>query len=127
MPHVIKNVHVQPIHLHRFVLPMDEQHFFSPCFAGCREIFMANQTLTDCSCIKDVNNDNPAHIGYCQRDIDKCTNLVPYLMVVLGGSIVSATARTANALISFRSVDPMDKGFTIGAASAFMAIFGIYI
>nr|XP_046917445.1 solute carrier organic anion transporter family member 74D-like [Dermatophagoides farinae] len=94
--------------------------YFSPCYAGCRQMFDSNQTLTDCSCVNDVNSQ--ATIGYCQSDVDNCTNLFTYLIVVLCGAIVSSTARTANALISFRSVEPMDKGFTMGAASSFMAI-----
>lgn len=86
-------------------------------------MFDSNQTLTDCSCVNDVNSQ--ATIGYCQSDVDNCTNLFTYLIVVLCGAIVSSTARTANALISFRSVEPMDKGFTMGAASSFMAILGL--
>ena len=78
------------------------------------------QTFESCSCF---SSGGTASKGYCPADIAGCNNLFNYLLIVLAGAIVSSTSRTANSLISFRSVDKADKGITIGIASAAMAIF----
>ena len=77
------------------------------------------QTFGNCNCFEGT-----ASSGYCKKNSENCPNLYKYLLTILVGGIVSSTARTANSLISFRSVDPMDKGFTMGAASSMLAIFG---
>jgi len=59
--------------------------------------------------------------GYCA--VDACDKLIPYLLNLLLGGIVTATAITANSLVSFRTVEPMDKGFTVGCMATLMSIF----
>ncbi|KAJ6218400.1 hypothetical protein RDWZM_009557 [Blomia tropicalis] len=92
--------------------------YFSPCFAGCSSYNPLNSTFENCSCF-----DGAGSKGFCKQDIDSCQNLFKYLIIVLCGAIVSSTARTANSLISFRTVEPIDKGFTMGIGSSLMAIF----
>lgn len=100
----------------------DSKSYFSPCTAGCSIFNSRNQTFENCSCF----NGGFASKGYCSKDKKDCANLYPYLGIVLLGAFVSSTSRTANSLVSFRTVDPADKGVVMGIASSAMAIFGLF-
>ena len=45
--------------------------------------------------------------------------------ITLGG-VISSVSRTPNALIALRSVDPMDKSFSLGLASTMLDLLGSY-
>lgn len=54
-----------------------------------------------------------------------CTGLGPYMTTIIIGGVIASVARTPNALIALRSVDPMDKAFSLGVASTMLDIFGL--
>ena len=53
-----------------------------------------------------------------------CGNMQKYLIMIIIGTLISASAKTGNQLITFRAVDPMDKGFTNGVIGTLLSIFG---
>lgn len=93
--------------------------YFSPCHAGCTEYDPTNLTFSSCSCLA---NSTIATNGYCVGD-QTCPNLKPYIILMMIGAFVSATAKTGNSLITLRTVEPMDKSFTNGVLSSFLSIF----
>lgn len=51
--------------------------------------------------------------------------MLPYVLLLAVGGVIASTARTPNALISLRNVEPHDKAFAIGFAAAAIDLFGI--
>ncbi len=79
------------------------------------------QTFSNCACLPEGA---VTTVGYCPSDIAACTNLVPYVLLLAIGGIIASIARTPNALISLRNVEPHDKAFAIGFAAAVIDLCG---
>ena len=79
------------------------------------------QTFGECSCFEGI-----ASKGYCPTDTT-CQHLPKYLIMVIIGTLISSTSKTGNSLITFRTVDPMDKGFTNGVIGTLLSVFGWFL
>lgn len=79
------------------------------------------QTFSNCACLPEGA---VTTVGYCPSDIAACTNLVSYVLLLAIGGIIASIARTPNALISLRNVEPHDKAFAIGFAAAVIDLCG---
>ncbi|KAH9403607.1 hypothetical protein TYRP_014791 [Tyrophagus putrescentiae] len=89
--------------------------YFSPCHGGCTKYNSLNLTFEGCSCFS-----GPATKGFCQSDVNTCPGLTPYMASITLGSVIASVSSTPNALIALRSVDPMDKSFSLGLASTIL-------
>ena len=97
-------------------------NYFSPCHAGCATYVSENKTYLDCACTGES-----VTAGFCPEKNDRCANnMMIYLTILLVGHVISRLGSTANSLVSFRSVEPMDKTFMMGASNALMSIFCKY-
>lgn len=73
----------------------------------------------DCSCVPDPNA--IVKDGMCPVDCSMRIALLFVMMLILG--LTSATGRSANTLIQFRSVDEKDKSMALGFTSTLLNLF----
>ncbi|KAH9365504.1 hypothetical protein HPB48_016282 [Haemaphysalis longicornis] len=108
---------------------LDNKTYYSPCYAGCHEEYVADGTVfyMDCSCISDfeekpgVPNPVNAELTRCQTP---CTNLFPFAVglfcVLFGTFINSAPGLSA----TIRTVGDTAKSLALGLQWVSVRLFG---
>ena len=118
-------------------------NYFSPCHAGCSDFKVQEKNgtnitiFTDCSCLKSNTIPPPSIIaeisedfvaqsgtvnsGVCPVDCSKTfIALIGFLMIF---SLIGATTRIPNFLLSLRSIEMRDKSASITFSVSFLSAF----
>ncbi|XP_065293824.1 solute carrier organic anion transporter family member 74D-like isoform X2 [Dermacentor albipictus] len=93
---------------------LEKATYFSPCAAGCSED--GNVTM-HCSCLMNNSTTEDAVVtdGFCEFGCDSLFILVALTSV---SKLLAQLPRVGGVIVSFRCVDPADKGLAVGMMGA---------
>ncbi|XP_057381266.1 solute carrier organic anion transporter family member 74D-like isoform X1 [Daphnia carinata] len=96
-----------------------QQTYFSPCYAGCREVSSFNGSVDYGSCMCDsVSLATP---GYC---METCSNVYVYMVLLAVIKLVVSVGAVGNLIIDLRCVEERDKALALGFLATMSGLLG---
>ena len=101
---------------------LNDQTYFSPCYAGCEVKNETENSFSMCSCVAD--NSDVATLGECEDEDDCATKSISFLALMFFVIFFEFLPPTIVPIATLRSVDPKLKSLSMGLQWNILRLLG---